>query len=90
MSEHRYTVLLTWDEMDEAMSALRGRIASYEEEAKTAPAETVAEYDQAIAGWWGIVHRMGDARRVMHGLDVLLEEAEPDWANLVPSDVVGD
>lgn len=72
--EQRYEVALTWDQVDDVMSALRAQIHHYEDECEGAEPSLVAELDQAIAGWWEIVHRMGDARRVAHGYEPLITE----------------
>jgi hypothetical protein len=67
-AEQRYTVELTWDEIDRAMGALRMEAWKYEDEARArADASFTAEIDQQNAQAWEVIHKLGDARRVAHG-----------------------
>lgn len=87
-SDRTYQVDLTWEEVDDAMMALRNLIRDgerYTAEALTkGDYESVSENDQSTARLWHIVHKFGDARRVAHGeapvlgnsdFDDLLEDA---------------
>lgn len=69
--ERLYDVQLTWDEIDDAMMALRALIADGERHASAASDRgavyAVAEEDQSIAALTELLHRLGDARRVAHG-----------------------
>lgn len=66
-TEQRYTVELTWDEIDELQADVRASIYRWEDEAAKGEPSLVAEIDQYAAFAWAIVHRLGDARRAAHG-----------------------
>lgn len=68
MADQQYPVELTWDEIDELQASLRARIETFDKWAAGGDACLRAELDQTVAQYWEICHRLGDARRRVHGL----------------------